>query len=110
MNPTDVGAPTSGVLYERSTGLQRFAFLFVTRPQALQMNFGALTSGLMAFRSIPHEQQVNAHIFEVPQHFQCFAMFSTGILLRNSIEPIVTLRSKLPPAAYAPQRRSGRSG
>ena len=57
--------------------MQRFAFLFATRPHAWQMNFGALTSGLMAFRSIAHTQQVSEHIFSVAQHFECFAMFFT---------------------------------
>ena len=67
--------PGNCLLYERSTGLQRFVLLFATRPHAWQMNFGALTSGLMAFRSIEHAQQVNEHIFSVAQHFVCFAMF-----------------------------------
>jgi hypothetical protein len=49
--------------------------LFATRPHAWQMNFGALTNGLMAFRSIAHAQQVNEHIFSVAQHFECFAIF-----------------------------------
>ena len=71
--------PGNGVLYERSIGLQRFVFLFATRPHAWQMNFGALTSGLMAFTSIAHAQQVNEHIFSVAQHFECFAMFFTTL-------------------------------
>ena len=41
------------------------------------MNFGALTSGLMTFRSIEHAQQVNEHIFSVAQHVECFAMLFT---------------------------------
>jgi hypothetical protein len=70
------------------------------------MNFGALTSGLMAFRSIAHAQQVNEHIFLVAQHLECFAMFFTTLQLKNSIEPIVTLRPRrlsayLPPNSAA---------
>ena len=99
----------NGLLYERSTGLQRFVFLFATRPHAWQMNFGALTSGLMAFRSIAHAQQVNEHIFSVAQHSECFTMFFTILQLNDSVESNVTLRPSRFPAAYAPRRRSGRS-
>jgi hypothetical protein len=99
----------NGVLYERSTGLQRLVLLFATRPHAWQMNFGALTSGLMAFRSIVHAQQVNEHIFSVAQHFVCFVMFFATLWLKNSIEPFVILRPKRTPAACAPWRRTGRS-
>ena len=75
--------PGNCLLYERSTGLQRFVLLFATRPHAWQMNFGALTSGLMAFRSIAHAQQVNEHIFSVAQHFECFAMFFATLSLET---------------------------
>jgi hypothetical protein len=83
--------------------------LFATRPQAWQMNFGALTSGLMAFRSIAHVQQVKEHIFSVAQHFECFAMFFTILQLKHSIEPSVTLRPERPPAASASLPHSGQS-
>ena len=90
--------------------MQRFVFLFATRPHAWQMNFGALTSGMMAFTSIAHTQQVSEHIFSVAQHFECFTMFFTILQLKNSVEPIVTLRPMHVPAACAPRRRSGPSG
>jgi len=94
--------------------MQRFVLLFATRPHAWQMNFGALTSGLMAFRSIAHTQQVNEHIFSVAQHFVCFAMFFTSLQLKNSVETLVTLRPcavtslRLPQPCRWPWRRCQR--
>jgi hypothetical protein len=34
VSPAKVDSPVSNVLYERSTGLQRFVLLFATRPHA----------------------------------------------------------------------------
>jgi len=49
------------------------------------MYFGAFTSGLTTFRSSPHGQQVNEHIFAVPQDFDLFAMFLTSLKLTSDV-------------------------
>jgi len=67
--------------------MQRFVLLFATRPHAWQMNFGAVTSGVMTFRSIAHAQP-----------FECF------FLLRHP--PVEKLyRTPLHISAKAPAGR-----